>query len=374
MRINLFGDFVSYLPLSNDLSLSDDLKELIKSADVNMVNFEAPVRIEGCVAINKSGPSLSQGPENAAWLIQNGFTMVSLANNHIMDYGERGLVATLDALSHLDFLGVGTWENAYRPLVIEIEGLKIAFLSLTHCEFGTLTDYWDQRYRTGTAWINHPEVDRIILETRKEVDYLLVVAHAGLENVEQPLPEWRDRYRSFIRLGCDGVIASHPHIPQGWEMFEKKPIVYSLGNFYFPKPVKKPWFWYHSLCASLICEGGDISLEIVPIIFNDRLIELDESPETAMYLDRINRVLSDTEQYTQEIQRICASKMKTYYYLFEAGGLTQCKKSFSSWIKFFLKKLLGRGTPNVVHLINNLWCESHRYCICRALKLKENIR
>ena len=376
MRINFFGDFVSYPPLfSNDLLLSGDLKELIQCANVNVVNFEAPVKSEGSIAISKSGASLHQGAESAVWLQQNGFTVATLANNHMMDYGEEGLAATRKALSSLASLGAGTWEEAYRPLVVEVEGHKVAFLSLTHCEFGTLTDNWDSRYRVGTAWINHPEVDRFISKTRKEVDYLFIVAHAGLENVEQPLPEWRSRYRSFIRLGCDGVIASHPHISQGWEMFEGKPIVYSLGNFYFPKPVKKPWHWYRSLCASVICLGNDIRLEVIPIVFSDKYIDLDKDPEVAVYLDRLNRTLSDERLYMDEIQSICTRKMEdTYYHLFEAGGLTRCRKPFIGWIKFIVKKVLRRKKPDVAHLINNLWCESHRYCICRALKIKGNIR
>lgn len=374
MRINFFGDFVSYPPFSNDLLLSNDLRALIEDADVNVVNYEAPVRSGNCVAINKSGSSLCQNAKSAAWLLQDGFTVASLANNHVMDFGDEGLAATQEALKSMATLGAGTWKEAYSPLVMEIEGCKVAFLSLTHCEFGTLTDKWDQRFSKGTAWINHPEVDRIITETRKEMDYLFIVAHAGLENVEQPLPEWRDRYRSFIRLGCDGVIASHPHIPQGWEMFEEKPIVYSLGNFYFPKPVQKPWYWYRSLCATIVCEGNDIRLGVVPIVFHNKLIELDKSPETAGYLNRINETLSNPELYTKEIQQICSQKLDAYYHLFEAGGLTRCKKSIWDWTKFILKKILRRSNLNTAHLINNLWCESHRYCICRALKLKENIR
>ena len=154
-------------------------------------------------------------------------------------------------------------------------------------------------------------VDKIILETKKHVDYLFVFAHAGIEHIEQPLPEWRDRYRSFVDLGCDAVIASHPHIVQGYELYHDKPIVYSLGNFYFPKSVEKPKQWYRSLCVSLDLNESKVSLRIIPCVFSKLCIELDNSSESLEYLDRVNSVLNDDKGYMEYINHVCLEKLPT---------------------------------------------------------------
>lgn len=372
MRINFFGDIVS--PHCN-ITISEDLKQLLCNGNINVINYEAPSfrekENERFMPIKKSGPSLCQSPELPLWLEKNGFTLAALANNHTMDYGEKGLYATLKCFKNIRTIGAGSWEEAYKPIIINVDHKKIAFLSLTHCEFGTLTDKWDTRFVTGTAWINHPDVDNIIINTRVKVDYLFIIAHAGVENISQPLPEWRDRYRALIDRGCDGIIASHPHIVQGWEMYKNKPIIYSLGNFYFPRPVKKQDSWYRSLCASIVCNEHGVHLETIPIVFNDNSIMIDASDSTLLKLKEINSILSSDELYMREINKICSIMQNDYYEMFEGGGLV--RSSFFHLFKSILKKILKGQKKNIPLLINNIRCESHRYCIMRALKLKGNI-
>lgn len=372
MRINFFGDIVAS---HCNMTISNDLKKLLHEADINVINFEAPSfkesNIDRFTPIKKSGPSLYQSPELPIWLENNGFTLAALANNHTMDYGEKGLYETYKCFKEMRTFGAGSWDEAYKPIIIEVDNKKIAFLSLTHCEFGTLTDKWDKKHTVGSAWINHPDVDDIIIKTRKNVDYLFIFAHAGVENIPQPLPEWRDRYRSFIDRGCDAVIGSHPHIVQGWEMYKNKPIVYSLGNFYFPMPVKKSYSWYQSLCASIVCKESSIHLEVTPIVFNENNIRIDTSDSTLQRLNHINSILSDEKLYIEEINEICSSMLNTYYNMFIAGGLV--KTDLYRMLRYIVHKILRSPKVNIPTLINNLRCESHRYCIIRALKLNENI-
>lgn len=373
MKINFFGDFVAQSNCK-DLLIGIGVRALLEQADINIVNFEAPSleKNSESVPIKKSGPALKQNHQAALWLENNGFTFASLANNHIMDYGDSGYKSTLHSFNRIRCWGAGSWEEAYKPCICTIGEKKVAFIALTHCEFGTLTDRWDDRFNRGTAWINHPNVDHIIIETRKSVDWLFVFAHAGVEHIQQPLPEWRDRYRTFIDLGCDGVIASHPHIMQGWEIYKGKPIVYSLGNFYFPKFYKKQESWYHSLCATITCTENEIHLDITPLVFDDCNIRTDTSTETSAYLKAVNEVLVNEQRYMQEINATCMKMLDSYYNMFEAGGLM--RYNLYRLFKITARKILKKNTSNVTHLINNLRCESHRFCICRALKLENNIQ
>lgn len=373
MRINFFGDFLA--PDIDGLRFSDDVTGLIGSADANVINFEAPVKVsaDGCTTPPKSGPVLMQDASGPSFLESVGFNMVSLANNHMMDYGVKGLTDTQRAFKRAQTFGAGTWEEAYRPCAFSCANQTVAILGAAHYEFGMLADRWDKRYGAGVAWINHPDFDRIVVETRKQVDYLIVFAHAGVEHLEQPLPEWRDRYRSLIDLGCDAVIASHPHTVQGWEVWHGKPIAYSLGNFYFPKNVQKPRQWYGSLCASLTLEHGTAKMEMTPLVFSDNFVEVDKSSGTADIISQINKRLGDDKAYMDYVNQKSLDMLKSYDGSFAASGYLRISDmgGVKRTLKRVVKMLLGYKYPSV-HLENNLRCESHRWCISRGIKMRDD--
>mgnify|MGYP002857697016 CR=1 FL=1 len=372
MQINFFGDFVA--PSVTHLSLSKDLEKLIGKGDVNVVNCEA-VSIDNATGkygkIAKSGPNLSQDVNTPQWLEAHGFSVVSLANNHIFDYGEDALLATMHAFGEADVVGSGKWSEAYRPCIVNVQGKKIGFIALTHCEFGTLTDKWEKKDESiGAAWINHPCVDKIVLGTRPCVDYLFIFAHAGVEHVNQPLPEWRDRYRSFIDMGCDGVIASHPHVIQGWETYKGKPIVYSLGNFYFPKKDQNAANWFRSICASIRIEGkGSIELNCTPLRFEPDNVYIDDTDKAQDYLQKVNRILNDELLYMDFINNTCRVRLEIYYAMLLNGGMARChnmKKILRLLHDYAFKGLNFDST----WFYNFFRCESHRWCFERGMKLQ----
>ena len=369
LRLCFFGDFVA--PTVDSLEIGDKLKSLISHSDINVLNFEAPVKSIG-KPIKKSGPNLYQSAEAPKWIENNGFNLITLSNNHLFDYGEIGYKETVSHFNSSILVGAGIWDEAYKPIVLEIKGYKLAFLSLTHFEFGTLTDSFEKD-NIGCAWINHPYVDNIIGNIRREVDFLFLLLHAGVENVEQPLPEWRERYRSFIDLGCDAVIASHPHIPQGWEEYKGKPIFYSLGNFYFPKDYEKPWYWYRSLCVSMLIEDNKLSYKVEPLFYNKKIIDICRDTIIENYMSRIQDTLQDYDKYMEEINKICQQHLPIYYNLFYNGGLLELRFNIQM-IKRFIRFILGRVSIKEESLINNLRCESHRWCLSRALHNKYNIK
>ena len=368
--LNFFGDFLS--PAVNNLSIGVNLKYILDNGTYNIINCEAP-----CISVNvkknaikKSGPSHYQDIKTPEWLRKNKFNIISLSNNHIMDFGEEGLECTKEAFKHDAIMGAGNWEEAYKPQIIECEGKTIAIYALTQYEFGTLADRFTEQ--KGVAWINHPEVIGRMLETRKQVDYLYVFAHAGVEILEQPLPEWRDVYKRFIDIGCDGVIGAHPHIVQGLEYYKGKPIVYSLGNFYFKSKKKKPKFWYRSLCFSIKIDEKSIEYNTTSLNFNDICIEIDNSKDAESYFKRINKILNKEEEYRNYINKECDRLLDMYYDLFLAGGLINVNKIYKI-IKPLAKKIIRGKSHNIENLLNNIRCESHRWAISRALKNKYKI-
>jgi hypothetical protein len=231
-RILFSGDFCS--KLENCDGISTGILDLLQSADYSIVNCKGPP-IGNKEKIRKAGPAIYQHEKSISCLRNMGLDLVLSTNNHIMDYGCIGLTKTIDELrkNGLAFIGAGLSRmTAYEPIVIDFNDIKVGIVNGCEAQFGVLDE--SSKRECGYAWINHYEIDYQISKLRPHVDVLIVCAHAGLENYELPLYEWRSRYRNLCDLGADYIIACHPHVIQGYEQYGDKRIYYSLGNFYFP--------------------------------------------------------------------------------------------------------------------------------------------
>ena len=373
IKINIFGDFVTPYSLKN-LNVSEDLSSLLKSSDLNVVNYEGAL-IKDSHPIEKTGPILNQHVDSVNWLISHDFGLFSLANNHTMDHGVMSLLHTIECLNNKT-VGAGDWEGAYRPFIYTASNKKIAFLSFTHLEFGVLSDEWDHSHKYGTAWINSAKVNTLITNLKSDSDIIIALPHAGIEYEEQPLPEWRNRYRELIDLGCDAVIASHPHIIQGYEIYREKPICYSLGNFFFPKPIEKPQYWYYSFCAQLVIdEHKKISLNVVPLQFSDSKLKIvrGNGNYVETYLSRVNKTLNNENAYLEYINRMCLDKYDNYIEALGTKELIPLKMT-TRFVKRIIRHLLGRKDGSIASLTNTIRCESHRFCLIRGLKLKYKLQ
>lgn len=369
-RITFFGDFKANAV--KRLNLSAELTYLLNISDVNVVNFEAPVQTDNKAA-KKSGPNICQYVETPDWLEERGFNAVSLANNHTMDYGEGGLRATKQAFRHATMMGAGSWDEAYKLHVFTTpDRLNIGILCCTHCEFGTLTDPW-KKPQSGCAWSLSSEIEKAICKRGgvKCLDALVVYNHGGVEYLDVPLPEWRERYRLWIDLGADAVIASHPHVPQGYELYHGKPICYSLGNFCFDTQKKAvPPHWYESLCCILEMEKPhEVKLQIRPIVYDhvNGYIKDNTSEEFAAHWKRINQLLQDDEAYMKEVNQAVCRLFPHYQGQFSRGGMLTGVFQ-KGLLKGIAEGFMGRGFFNYRHSLNNIQCESHRWAILRAMK------
>ncbi len=218
------------------LICSPEISDIISSSDYAICNFEAPIDGVGKPAI-KAGIHKCQLPQTIVGLKKSGFSLLLLANNHILDYGEQALSATIEMAhaSDLETIGAGTnAEVAYRPVIKTLNNIKIGMLNACEAQYGEI-DSEQKECRAGYAWINHPVIEKSIINLRKECDFLVVFPHAGLEYYNLPQKEWRARYKLLCDLGADIIIGSHPHVPQGFEKYGKSLIFYSLGNFYFDR-------------------------------------------------------------------------------------------------------------------------------------------
>ena len=365
LRLFFVGDF--YSKNVERINFSSDLERIIDTSNIVFCNFEAPIKTDN-IAAQKVGPSLFQSVNAPEFLEKKGFNVIGLANNHIADFGQKGILKTMESFQHSLLLGVGTFDQAYSLKKVEIEGTTIGFLAFSHYEFGILDNRVDNK-TLGSAWINHPCIDDLIRESVKKVDILILIAHAGVEDIDLPLPEWRERYKTFIHLGVDAVIGMHPHVPQGWELIDGKPIFYSLGNFYFDMHSDNPQF-YNGLGVLLDYKNNNIvDINVLNLLNDNGLVKIDERPEVNEYIEGLSKCLSH-ELYMNSLNDLILDLWNNVYekYLFVGtNGLTM-----KYGMKFFLKRLYGtlfrkKGKP--LFLLNIFRCESHRWLIQRALNL-----
>jgi poly-gamma-glutamate synthesis protein (capsule biosynthesis protein) len=219
--------------------------ERMRAGDITWCNFEAPLTTAE-TALPGKALWFKAKPETVKCLVKAGMDVVALANNHILDYDSPGLVETLDILDRagIAYCGAGRdMAEARSPAIMEVNGLKVAFLAYT--EFADPGLWWDESYRRtfmagdgnpGCAPIDMTMVAEDIERTRKEADLIVVGYHWGREDEPYPLRynpknDLESIARETIDLGACLVLGTHPHAVQGFEHHRGGLIAYSLGNF-----------------------------------------------------------------------------------------------------------------------------------------------
>lgn len=338
---------------------SDELKHIMDSCRVRSCNFESPVNGVGQEEL-KVGPHLRQSVNAPSVVERAGFNLVNLANNHICDFGPDALSATKKSF-HVATIGVGmSLKEAVEPVYFDLNGMNVGFLSFGEAEFGAIMEDGG-----GFAWVNHPCVNTLIREVRQTCDVLLVQVHAGVEKSDLPLPEWRQRYKELIDAGADAVIATHPHVPQGWEEYKGKPVFYSTGNFCFIRNDTHP-YWQKGLLVKLdIHTDGSVSHECYGVERNGNAVSLSHDADFTRHLDVICRMLR-SEEYNKEIDRIALDSWEHYYRRYYENAINGVSRfNVKNLLKFF-KRLLFREGMNVPFLIHNNRIESHYWLARRA--------
>ncbi len=213
------------------------LSTFLQSADITFGNLESTISDQK--GVTRKGTYGFTAPPAAARSLKNGgFDIVSTANNHIWDFGERGYVETLANLDKVGIVHVGTGTDlaqAYKPVVLERQGIRVGFLAVTSISnHGFAPPVGNHVAR---ADIN--TVSEIIRTMRSSVDFIVVSYHGDAEYTDYPTESQRQFAHRCIDAGADVFLGHHPHVVQGVEWYKNKYIIYSLGNFVFFQ--NRPW-------------------------------------------------------------------------------------------------------------------------------------
>jgi len=215
-------------------------REIISEGDITFGNLETTLATTGTKLPGK-GIWFRAVPEAAEGLKNAGFDILSLANNHILDYDTPALMETIETLDvwGLGFVGAGeNLEKARQPLIIIKDGIKVGFLA--YHEFYNY--YYSCNYKrnfeatetqAGTVPMKEEIIEEDIKKLRKMCDILVVSLHWGTEDRNYTNDNQKELAHKIIDWGADVILGHHPHVLQGLEFYKGKPIAYSMGNFVF---------------------------------------------------------------------------------------------------------------------------------------------
>lgn len=238
-----------------------DLLPILRSTDLRIVNCETALT-RAATPVWKSGSVFKGEPVHARGLAAVPFHVACLANNHVLDYGTRGLRETISVLERHGIRTVGAGldeEQAYAPLTVKVNNLPVHIVNVSEGE-----DLTASRGGAGVFGWDIPRAVAAIRRCRRKGGAVIVIAHCGLEYIPHPPPYVVAAFREMAEAGASAVVGHHPHVVQGIEWRDGRPIVYSLGNFVFYQPVN---LYYRRLGAALTLElEGDrvTSLDLHP--------------------------------------------------------------------------------------------------------------
>jgi poly-gamma-glutamate capsule biosynthesis protein CapA/YwtB (metallophosphatase superfamily) len=242
-----------------------EVKNLLQRPDLTVGNLETPVTENGDPQDKKY--VFRSSPQALPSLVEAGFDLVSLANNHVLDYGIQGLLETLDHMNKVNLPIVGAGRNdqeAYQPVYLKRNGQRIAFVGLSRV---IPEPSWGASHQQpGVAVTYNPErALQSIEKARGEADLVVVLVHWGIELDDTPEAYQVELAHQYIDSGADLVIGSHPHVLQGLESYKGKWIAYSLGNFIFTTS-QHPTTWETVVLEVLCSRGGDCELKLIPVM------------------------------------------------------------------------------------------------------------
>ncbi len=371
MNILIAGDFAPMSRLGillDDKRFSEvfpkDLRDIIQKVDFSFVNFESPIAEENFKPIPKCGPNLRCSKEAVAAVKYAGFTGVTMANNHILDYGAKGLHKSVEYCRKqgLDVVGVGNnLTEAGEVLYLEKDGKRLAVINCCEHEFSIATDT-----EAGANPLNPIRQFYAIQEAKSNADYILVIVHGGHEHYQLPSPRMQETYRFFIDTGADAVINHHQHCYSGYEIYHDKPIFYGLGNFCFDEDGLRECFWNEGYMVKLEFGNDNIDYELIPYTQCNETASVDLVQDKTIFskdIAKLNETISNPLLLKEASERYYESTIGVYNSLIQPYNNRVFNKLFSMKI---LPSLFSNDKK--IKLLNNINCESHLDRFIFALK------
>lgn len=362
-EILIGGDFYINENQDNSKLFSQGLLELFEDADYRIINLETPIiESKKKIAISKTGPNLYTTPKKIIpFLKELNIDLATLANNHIMDYGNNGLLETLNHCKNNQIETVGVGKNkvqAAKPFVIKSKDNKIAILNFAENEWSSADEN-----KSGANPMDIIENVSQIKQAKSQNDFVIVIIHGGHEYYHLPSPRMKKQYRFYAEEGADLIVCHHTHCIGGYEVFNNVPIFYSLGNFLFTNNSTREE-WYTGLLLKLIIKRkSPISFDLIPIRqqklnFNLRVLEGLEKEIVLKDIKKYNSIIKNDLLLLQNWNSFLKKSKKEYFQNLSPLNIIGNRYIRGGLRLIGINKLLMRS--NYLKLLLNLMrCEAH---------------
>lgn len=344
-------------------SLLNDFLPAVKSAGLAVTNLECPLT-DSDLGIKKIGPLMRAPVSTANVLSDWGFDLVTLANNHIMDYGIQGISSTIRACSETNIGHVGAGENlinARQPYYCQIGNYRWAVLNFAENEFSTT-----HGNSPGANPLDLIENCRDIVKAKSMADLVLVIVHGGHEMFNLPSPRIKSTLRFFADAGASAVIQHHAHCYSGFELYNDVPIFYGLGNFIFDVPSERNPIWNIGYAVELM-PGTKLTFRVIPYEQSAsragiRLLTGASEEDFYRNIEHLNAIIADDNRLNIEFDKYCRRVEKRYRAFLEphSSGLLHFLRH-----RHLFPSLLSRRKERVY--LNLYRCESHREVVVHLL-------
>ena len=271
----------------------EKVASVLNQGDIVFANLETPLT-NSTHGLNNKGKIVLKGkPEASAALTSAGFNLLSLSNNHMMDYYETGLFDTMTLLDEKSISCAGGGKNldeARKPAIIEKNGLKIGLLAYTdmaelifagdpYLSFAAGTE------KSGLVPRKYETIREDVIKLRSQVDLLAVSLHWGTEDSFTVTSEQIEFAHKLIDDGVDMILGHHPHQFQGMEIYKGKPVLYSMGNFLFDQNDPENM---ESFIIDMKYKGTDlINFTAIPVrILDKSYVEIQTGEKAVNILER----------------------------------------------------------------------------------------
>lgn len=338
--------------------IDKNLKNVLDGADFRIFNLEVPLAEKG-KPIKKCGPNLIAPTSCVNGIKKLGVDLFTLANNHIMDYGQEGLESTIAVLKEngIDYVGAGkNLSEAQKPYIIEKNGVKVGIYACAEHEFSIA----EEKYPGANPFDMLESLDHIE-NLKNECDYVIVLYHGGKEHYRYPSPHLQKVCRKMCDKGADIVICQHSHCIGCEEKYNNSTIVYGQGNFIFDKSENE--FWETSILVNLeFCEKLKVSY--IPLEKNNNGVKFSENENILNeYMERSEQI-KNPKFIEKKYKEFADSMLQTYICTF--AGRSILFRIINKLSGHRLKKKISE--KRMIAIRNYVECEAHRELLIRGLK------
>ena len=368
MRLLIAGDLVPTESNINlfengevDKLLGEELLAIWNSADKRIFNLELPLTDRNTPII-KCGPNLSVPSKVINGIKKLNPTLITLANNHILDHGVVGLKSTENILKKYDipYVGVGdSLNDAKKPYIIEENGLKIGIYACAENEFSIATDS-----SAGANPFDPLESLDHIYDLKKQCDYVIVLYHGGKEHYRYPSPNLQKVCRKLVEKGADLVVCQHSHCIGCEEIYKDSTIIYGQGNFIFD--YSESDFWKTSILLQVNIEHK-LSVEYIPIVKVNNTVSLADADKSKVILKEFfqrSNEIKEEKFIENNYERFAGQMFDSYLIGFHGDNIVY---------RIMNKISRGKLTKQLYSQKSLLWirniieCEAHRELVLNYL-------